>query len=285
MRSVRMRLAVVCAGSVLLLVVGVFGLPFPAGLHNGLPADAARDSGDEARVEALLGRLPLYFVENRGQEDPRVAYYVPGGDTTVYFASDGVTFAMATPASHSSARGIVRVSAARREPAARERWAVKLEFVGANPAVTPRGQEPSPAQVSYFKGPASQWKTGLKTYASVLYADLWPGIDLVYGGTAGRLKYTFLVKPGADPARIKLAYLGATDVRVNGAGQLEVSTPVGGFSDDQPYAYQEAGGRRVGVSMEYALAASSATGAQGYGFRLGDYDRSRPLVLDPSFLV
>jgi len=37
---------------------------------------------------------------------------------------------------------------------------------------------------------------------------LWPGIDLEYSGTVNRLKYTFMVKSGADPQQIKLAYRG-----------------------------------------------------------------------------
>ena len=38
--------------------------------------------------------MPLYFVENRGQVDSRVAYYVQGSDKTIYFTREGVTFAL-----------------------------------------------------------------------------------------------------------------------------------------------------------------------------------------------
>ncbi len=31
---------------------------------------------DRRRSSASFGRLPLYFIENRGQLDPRVAYYI-----------------------------------------------------------------------------------------------------------------------------------------------------------------------------------------------------------------
>jgi hypothetical protein len=58
---------------------------------------------------------------------------------------------------------------------ARQRWALKLEFLGANLDAKPVGQNPTPAIVNYFKGPKEQWKTGVPTYASVVYHDLWPG--------------------------------------------------------------------------------------------------------------
>jgi hypothetical protein len=56
------------------------------------------------------------------------------------------------------------------------------------------------------KGGDGGSQSGLRTYRSVVDPELWPGIDLVYTGTARPLKYTFLVKPGADPGQIKLAY-------------------------------------------------------------------------------
>ena len=251
---------------------------------------SAGDAAAQSRAQALLGKLPLYFIENRGQEDARVAYYVQGRDTAVYFTGSGVTFALTGRSAQRAERDElfgdlpVRRASLAPEPRARDRWAVQLEFLGAN-AVTPRGEEPAAAVVSYFKGGKGQSHSGLKTYGSVVYSDLWPGIDLVYSGTAGQLKYTFLVKPGADPDRIQLAYRGATAVTLTDAGQLAISTPVGGFTDDRPYAYQEGKSGRDEVPAAFNMVASAADGAQGYGFKVGRYDRSRPLVLDPSVLV
>ena len=36
-------------------------------------------------------RMPLYFIENKGQMDERVAYYVQGKDNSIYFTSEGLT--------------------------------------------------------------------------------------------------------------------------------------------------------------------------------------------------
>jgi hypothetical protein len=254
---------------------------------------AAGSSIPKAHVHAALSTLPLYFIENRGQLDEQVAYYLQGQDAAVYFTAGGITFAFTGPGPERRATDLKRQFPVR--PVAwdsapdgagtRQRWAVKLEFVGANPEVTPTGQEPTPARISYFKGPEAQWKTGLATYASVAYRDLWPGIDLVYGGTAGRLKYTFLVKPGADPRQIQLAYRGATAVRLTETGNLEVNTPAGGFHDAVPVSYQELDGKRVEVATAYNLEPAVDSGRQVYGFRLGAYDRSQPLVLDPVILL
>ena len=158
---------------------------------------------------------------------------------------------------------------------------MKLDFVGANPSAQPVGRDLTSAVVSYFTGPSEEQKTGLPTYGSVVYEDLWAGIDLVYTGEAGRLKATYIVKPGADPGLIQLAYLGPEDVVVTESGSLLVSTPLGGFEEAAPYSYQETGGTQREVATPYALQADPEPGAFVYGFQVADYDRSQTLVIDP----
>ena len=261
----------------------------------------------QQQVLETYGKLPLYFIENRGQLDPRVAYYIQGGDKSIYFTGSGVTFALTDagdektsvealvhPASYRGV-GVAKELGPQREAQSwerqsreRQRWVVKLDFVDANPNARPVGQEPTSAVISYFKGPREEWNTGLPTYAEIAYRDLWPGIDLVYTGTGSRLKYTFLVQPGADPSQIKLAYRGASAVQINDAGQLEVSTPVESFQEDKPFAYQEVEGQdldlKVEVEAAYSLEGEGSDGAQ-FGFRVGDYDKQKVLVLDPVVLL
>jgi hypothetical protein len=93
-------------------------------------------------------------------------------------------------------------------------------------------------------------------------------------------------------------------VAVTEEGRLEVKTPAGGFEDDIPVAYQEVNGKRAGVSVSYSLEDITEGQSSGvvsgswiksgsapesrthvYGFAVGEYDRSRTLVLDPAVLV
>ena len=141
---------------------------------RGFPArrGALRDhlgGGLGGRTERCRGSYPEPGPDPPGQASPPlhreprpgrspVAYYVQGRDTAVYFTRTGITFALTGP----KAEGAGSDESSRRldrrrvsfEPgrASRERWAVHLDFVGAS-AVTPRGEEPTPAVVSYFKGP------------------------------------------------------------------------------------------------------------------------------------
>jgi hypothetical protein len=74
-------------------------------------------------------------------------------------------------------------------------------------------------------------------------------------------------------------------VRLTEGGELEVSTPAGGFQDAEPVSYQEVEGQRVEVATAYAMEGEGDSGGQVYGFRVGAYDPSRSLVLDPAVLV
>ncbi|MFN8459054.1 MAG: FG-GAP-like repeat-containing protein, partial [Anaerolineae bacterium] len=251
--------------------------------------------------EVAFGQLPLYFIENQGQLDDRVAYYIQGHDKTLYFTQEGITFALSpslvaepvlSEVEGEGQGGGFSPSSSEGEGWGGGRYILKLDFLNANPRVRPIGQQPTEAVISYFKGPNDQWHTGLPTYAKLVYPNLWPGIDLVYSGAANRLKYEFVVKPGADPAQIRLAYRGATAVWVNHAGQLEVSTPTGSFHDDTPYAYQEIDGQQIAIPAAYTLDSNPAllpprspAPLHAYGFHLSDYDPTQPLIIDPAMLV
>ncbi|MBN1315077.1 MAG: SBBP repeat-containing protein, partial [Anaerolineales bacterium] len=265
------------------------------------PPDLETDEVDpetRVRVEESFGNLPLYFVENQGQMDEEVAYYIQGHDKTIYFTGDGVTFVLTEPITTTTSEEDEEHILGRSfgdEPESNDiagvrRWAVKLDFVGANP-VQPAGQERTEAVISYFKGSPDQWHAGLPTYSSIIYHNLWPGIDLVYYGTTTRLKHEFIVQPGADPAQIQLAYRGASGVDLDPAGGLEVSTPLGNLDDAAPLAYQDINGQRVDVSVSYELPPAASHSPSDnpdsipYTFSLGDYDPTRPLMLDPEMIV
>ena len=209
----------------------------------------------------------LYFIENQGQIDRQVSYYLQTEDKILYFTPTGVTIALT---------GIMPSSTA-------DSWVVKLDFVGGS--ARPIGQDRMKTVVSYFRRSPEQGKTGLPTYAQLVYSDLWPGIDLIYTLDDNQLKYQFLVQPGADPNQIRLAYRGAAEVRLTAAGQLEVSTPVASFLDAPPHAYQDIAGRRVPIAVTYHLDPPATAETYEYGFRLGIYDATRILVLDPAILL
>ncbi|MGZ5468200.1 MAG: DUF7948 domain-containing protein [Candidatus Aminicenantales bacterium] len=223
------------------------------------------------RIHTDFGKVPLSFIPNKGQVDGQAVFYVPGKDKTIYFTAEGLTFVL-----HGQRESTPK------------RWVVKLDFVGSNPEAVPTSFEESGAVISYFKGKPDAWKTGLSASSRIIYRELWPGIDLMYYGTIDRMKYEFIVHPGADPSMIKLAYRGAESVILTQAGRLAVKTSLGGFEDDVPLAWQRIEKAPTDVPVTYTL--ESEKGRAGncthaFGFNVGEYDKRFPLVLDPAVLV
>lgn len=275
----------------------------PAMVHpEPTPRMVQRDTG--------YGNISIFFIPNQGQLDERVAYAIQGKDKSVYFSPEGLTFVFAERVKGSPAgtkRFLREIGLAETDQQTQgRRWVVKLDFVGARRDVRPESLAQAETVISYFKGRPEEWKTGLRTSSKIIYRDLWPGIDLVYYGTVNRLKYDFIVHPGSDPAQIKLSYRGADRVEVTREGRLAVTTPLGVFQDEIPKAWQEMGEKREDVSVGYALEAPHTRTAglsvnvnngtaqprgypqhQGhvYGFTVGNYDRSRTLILDPEMLI
>jgi hypothetical protein len=171
--------------------------------------------------------LPLAFVENRGQTDPRVRFSAQGLRYAFHFTPDSALLTFTEEAN--AARGVV----------------LGLRFVGANPQAVVEGGSRAPGEVSYFRGnDATRWQAALPRYSQVIYRELWPGIDMMLQGQSGTLKYEFRVRPGARISDIRLAYSGSNGTVLDGRGGLLIQTALGVMRDAPPLAYQEIDGSR-----------------------------------------
>jgi hypothetical protein len=216
---------------------------------------ALQSAQTERSVLDSQRELPLSFVPNRGQTDKRVRFYTQAANHAFYFTQDKAVLSFTK-----GKRGV----------------ALQLTPLGANAGATLEASDRGPGKVNYLVG--AERHTNIPTYGEVAYRDLWPGVDLVFRGRGGVLKYELHLRPGADPSRIGLAYGGAKRLSIGKAGNLLIQTPLGTLRDSRPRSYQRVDGKRVPVGSRYAL----KKGGSAYGFELGaSYDPRRPLVIDP----
>jgi hypothetical protein len=195
-----------------------------------------------AVVPGFSAQLPLFFFPNTGQADSSTQYIVQTPDLSGRFRPGEAIFQV-------------------------HQQQTSIRFVGANPAVSIAGREPLAAKVNFFLGTAA-WKTAVPTYAKVVYRDLYPGIDMTFGGTGRQVKSEFLVAAGADPALIRLEYSETVSLDAEGnlmAGDL--------FREEAPGIYQQ----NVKIAGKYRLLDQHTV-----GFEIGPYNRSLPLVIDPT---
>jgi PKD repeat protein len=157
---------------------------------------------------------------------------------------------------------------------------VHLGFVDARADLAPTGEGRRQSRTNYFLGAdTAAWRTAVTDYSKVRYAGVWAGVDVVfYANDAGRLEFDFIVAAGADAGAIQLRADGATPtLQPDGSVQLEAGGVT--FALQAPSLYQEAGGERVPVEGQYAIAGDRIR------IVVGPHDGRLPLIIDPTFLV
>jgi hypothetical protein len=223
------------------------------------------------------GNLPLSFEANTGQTDDQVKFLARGGGFSLFLTNDEAVIDLKkTGPSHidPGKRGAKPTPMADSDGSSAS---VKLhmQLLDANMASRVVGAAELPGKVNYFIGnDPAKWRTSVPTYAQVKYENVYPGVDLIYYGNQGRLEYDFVVAPGSDPGLIALRFRGGRHVAVDQNGDLLLNSEDVRYQ--KPVVYQNNEGARKPVESQYVMTADNTI-----RFTVGDYDRSKPLVIDP----
>jgi hypothetical protein len=228
---------------------------------NSEPVGSDSGASTRAQVSEAYGKLPLSFEANEGQVDGRVKFISRGPGYGLFLTSTEAVLVLR------------KKSRAQDE----QQDVVRMQLLKANAAPHVEGQDELPGKSNYFIGnDPAKWRAGVANYARVQYRSVYPGIDMVYYGNQRQLEYDFVVAPGADPRRVALGFDGVDALKVDAGGDLVLSTAGGEIRQHKPVVYQEVDGARREVAGNYVL-----KGASEVGFDVGEYDTSRPLVIDP----
>lgn len=218
-----------------------------------LPVCIASAAGKQPALEAL----PAWFEPAPGGQ----AYVARGAEAWFHFT--GVEASL-------------RFAAGPGREAAHLTW--RLLGAAGSPRLEP-GQ-PKAGRSNYFQGrDRGQWRMGVPHYGRVAAREVYPGIDVHWYAQGRLLEYDFVVKPGADPAAIRFRLDGGKPPHLDASGDLVYEVNGVEVRQHRPVVYQDGDrGARQPVAASYRLLADGSV-----GFRLGRYDRGRPLIIDPLF--
>ena len=242
---------------------------------------ANRGPSQEAQARAIgtYGRLSLGFEANQGQADSRVRFLSHGGTYSLFLTPREAVLALQKTQTLKLQRKASGLLHARQSGKPATPTVLRMQLVGSNAAASMVGLDELPGKSNYFIGndPARR-HTNIPNYRKVAEDGVYPGINLVYYGNQRQLEYDFVVAPGADPRAIRLALQGADHLMVDSHGDLIASMEKGDVSFQRPVAYQEdSRGARRPIAARYSI-----KGVRNVEFKLGKYDPSRSLVIDPT---
>lgn len=230
---------------------GTSGAPSTSGF-SATPAAAGSSGGK------------IYFEANAGQVDPRFDFVARGNGMSIFLDSAEAWLDLRGGLSGESA-GVVHAS-----------------LVNAAKRVDAVAEEPQAGRVNYLLGnDPSRWIQDVPTFGRIRYRDVYPGVDIVYYGTGGRLEHDFVVAPGADPRKIRMRLAGVESMEVDdstGDALLRLSGNQS-VTWKKPLLYQSIGGLRRHVEGRYRVESKGEL-----GFEVGVYDPDRPLIIDPVVL-
>ena len=98
---------------------------------------------------------------------------------------------------------------------------LRMRFEGGKRSPEIEGVNQTGGISNYFIGnDPAKWRTDIPQFGKVRYRDVYPGIDVVFYGSDRDLEYDFVLRPGADPSRIRLRFDGAGALTKDSNGDI-----------------------------------------------------------------
>lgn len=203
-------------------------------------------------------KLPLSFEPNYGQTDSEVKFLSRGDGYTLFLTAEEAVLRL----KNSDAKAPSAV--------------LRLGLEGANQTPEIIGQNRLAGKSNYFIGDKqNNWHTDVPTFGRVQYKDVYKGIDQIFYGNGRQLEYDFIVAPNADPKQIALKFDGADTINIANDGDLVLKFRESELRQQKPIVYQHVDDVKREVVANYTIENGKV------GFVIGEYDCSKPLVIDP----
>jgi Chitobiase/beta-hexosaminidase C-terminal domain/Bacterial Ig-like domain (group 3)/Beta-propeller repeat len=235
---------------------------------------------DRPQIGKNYRALPLNFESNQGQTDPRIKFLSDGSGYSLFFSDNDAVIALSKkiPGPTTTRHQLNTVHSEGTQHNDLKTDIIRMQLVDSQANVTLSGEGRLPGTVNYFNGnDPTKWHSGVSTFERVKYANVYPGVNLVYYGNHDLLEFDFEVAPGADPRPIRVHFDGARRLGLDHEGNLTIIAENGEISFHRPMIYQIVDeNRRRRIEGTFRLESRNTV-----SFHLGSYDHTKPLVIDP----
>lgn len=161
-------------------------------------------------------------------------------------------------------------------------YRVGMKFIGPNVNLecVPNAYEAHEDHWNFVLGHLAQPILGQHAYRRIVYPDVYPNIDFHAYSNPWGPKFYFVMRPGSDPADLRLQFMGQDSLLLDLFGQLRAYITDKFVVLPKGLCYQQINGATVLVNaaVDYVL----YPGEVSVGFNPENYNPAYPLIIDVS---
>lgn len=219
----------------------------------------------------------IEFTENKGQWNEDIQFRFFSSSLDIHLKKNGINYYLFDE--KDIAEIFKHPSSEKPKITSAKSHFIQLNFIGANSNIEISKQKKSAHYYNYFLGSErNKWKSRIYAYQDILYSNIYEGIDLKISSSGDELKYDWILKPNADPTKIKMNFEGATNLKSE-YGDLFIYHSLGFMRERKPIAYQIIDGKHVDLLVEFVILGKNVS------FNLLEgYNKNYELIIDPQLV-
>jgi hypothetical protein len=157
--------------------------------------------------------------------------------------------------------------------------AYKVCFMNAKEDAIITANQSDKGYFNYYPGnDPAHWASNVKSFRAVTYKNLYEKTDMTIYENDSRLKYDFVLHPGADISNIQIKIEGAEKVFIRD-GNLIIKTSVNEVTELSPVSFQGSASDKKNIACKFILNDNVIT----FNFPDG-YDETLDLTIDPTLI-
>lgn len=236
----------------------------------------------------------LFFIKNNGQWSDSVNYAWLGNGVNMFFCANSIVYDFFEAPSSTNNKELCEANShlltnahslemSHPKLETDKRHAIKMSFLNNTnnlSKMTLIAENKIETYFNYYLGnDKTKWKTRVPAFERLIYKNVFHNIDLIYYFVDGNLKYDYIASPGSNVNDIEMLIEGA-DIHHSSDGGIDYAITVGSFQEESPYAYQVSKNSKKETSVDVSFDIKNNL----LRFKLGEYDSTQILVIDPTLL-
>lgn len=155
-----------------------------------------------------------------------------------------------------------------------ETYRTDIKLIGANPNPIIKAFEPQESYLNFYLPQCPDGALNVKHYKSLLYKNIYDGIDWLWKFTDEGVKYDFIVHPGADYHQIQLQLDNVTSKGIDAKGNFIIENKLGMLKEKAPVSFNN----NLEIETHFILENNILS------FSVNEYNPNETLVIDPSLI-